>query len=103
MEDILSQMDYGHTYTALNDYDIDLCPLKAREISEYDYDHHICLSDENGCYIVIQKTPRITGDVYVLTKLFAPLEHRGKGYIKALLDTAPTPLVKAPQTLHQIR
>ena len=103
MEDILSSMDYGHTYTALHDYNMELCPLRAREISEYDYDHHICIGDDNGSYIVIQKTPRITGDVYVLTKLFTPLEHRGKGYIKELLDQAPTPLVRAPETLEQIR
>jgi len=100
---ILEDMDYGHIYTAKADYGMEISDERAREISEYDFKHHICMNDEHGCYIVIQKTPRITGDVYVLTKLFAPLEQRGKGYISKLLDKAPTPLVKAPDELMRIR
>jgi len=96
-------MNYGHIYTAKHDYNFDLSLKRANEISDYDLNHHICLNDENGCYIVIQKTPRITGDVYVLTKLFCPPQHRKKGFISKLLDKAPRPLVKSPEHLEGIR
>ena len=99
---LLHDMVKGHIQCG-KDMNIHISEKRALEIANYDKQHHICINNDNGSYIVIQKSPRITGDVYVITKLYTPLEHRGQGHISKLLDQAPTPLVATPLELIRIR
>ena len=65
----------------------------AKAITEHDLKNSSYKYDMYGSYVVYKKSTSITGTIYILTKLYVPKEHRGKGHARRLLNSCPTPLV----------
>jgi GNAT superfamily N-acetyltransferase len=85
-------MTKGHIAVA-EELGIDLPPFEALEISADDAIYSTCIVDDFGGYVVYKTSRSITGTVHILTKLYVPKEHRGKGYARKLLDRCETPLI----------
>jgi len=91
----------GHLAVA-KELGISITKAQAEEIALHDLKTSTCLKGAYTSYVVYKTSMSITGDIHILTKLYVPKEHRGKGYARELLDRCETPLVTS-DTLKVVR
>jgi len=90
-------MTMGHLRVA-QELGIDIDYLTALAITMHDMSTSIYEIDtEYEAYVVYKHSKSITGDINILTKMYCPKEHRGKGIISRLLDRCPTPLITSDE------